>query len=440
MTLDQRRTTAAPVPAGWNAITHVPRGTRAVVGAPVVAALFRCAVAGLPVRVEYPDGTVLGAATASGPRLLLHRPHAFFARVAASGLIGFGEAYMVGDWSAPDLPAVLTVLASRIETLVPAPLQRLRAVCLPRPPCSQRGTRAGARANIAHHYDLSNEFFGLFLDETMTYSSALFDRLDPAPTWSDMADAQRRKIDRLLDAARVAAGTRLLEIGTGWGELAIRAARRGARVHTITLSREQQLLARERIAATGLSDKVTVALQDYRDVTGRYDAVVSAEMIEAVGHHHLPTYLSTLDRLLDDGGRIAVQAITMPHERMLATRRTYTWVHKYIFPGGFLPSVQLLEQLTAEHTGLRIVDRHSFGPHYAHTLRLWLQRFTAHTGGADALGFDRVFRRMWRLYLAYSEAGFASGYLDVHQFVLEREVDRDDQRCRSASARQAADR
>ncbi|MFC9790474.1 class I SAM-dependent methyltransferase [Rhodococcus sp. NPDC127528] len=420
MTLDQRRAPTTPVAAPWAAITHAPRGPRAVVGAPIAAVLFRWAVADLPLRVEYPDGTVLGAATGAGPRLLLHRPDDFFARLAAGGLIGFGEGYMAGDWSAPDLATVLTVLASRIDTLVPASLQRLRAVCLPRPPRGQRGSRAGARANVAHHYDLSNEFFGLFLDETMTYSSALFDRLDPAPTWPDLAAAQRRKIDRLLDSAGVTAGTRLLEIGTGWGELAIRAADRGAVVYTVTLSREQQALARERIAAAGVSDRVTVGLQDYRDVTGRYDAIVSAEMIEAVGHRYLPTYLRTLDRLLADGGRIAVQAITMPHARMLATRNTYTWVHKYIFPGGFLPSTELFDELTAEHTGLRIVDRHSFGPHYAHTLRLWLQRFTAHTGGADALGFDRVFRRMWRLYLAYSEAGFASAYLDVHQFVLER--------------------
>ena len=193
-------------------------------------------------------------------------------------------------------------------------------------------------------------------------------------------------------------------------------------MRSVTLSREQQLLARERIDAAGVADRVTVALEDYRDVTGRYDAIVSVEMIEAVGYRYLPTYLRTLDRLLADGGRVAVQAITMPHARMLATRNTYTWVHKYIFPGGFLPSTELLGQLTADHTGLRIVDTYSFGPHYAHTLRLWLQRFTAHTGGADALGFDRIFRRMWRLYLAYSQSGFASGYLDVRQFVFERDI------------------
>ncbi|WP_018177884.1 SAM-dependent methyltransferase [Jongsikchunia kroppenstedtii] len=407
----------------WTAVATVPCGLRATMGRPVAAALFRRMVRELPVRVEFPDGSVLGAGSmsdAAGPRMLIHRSDDFFARVADSGLIGFGEAYMAGDWSAPDLAGVLTLLATRIATVVPAPLQHLRAICLPRKPRSQRGTRAGARANVSHHYDLSNEFFSLFLDDTMTYSSALFDRVARRPEWNDLGNAQGRKFDELLDAAGVTAGSRLLEIGTGWGELAIRAARRGAHVHTITLSREQQLLARERIAAAGLSQQITVELQDYRDVRDQYDAIVSVEMIEAVGYHHLPTYLRTLDRLLRPNGRIALQAITMPHDRMLASRDSYTWVHKYIFPGGFLPSVELLQEMTTRHTSLHIHDVRSFGPDYAHTLRLWSQRFTAHASGAEALGFDRVFRRMWRLYLAYSEAGFASGYLDVHHFVLDR--------------------
>jgi cyclopropane-fatty-acyl-phospholipid synthase len=410
------------LPARWTEIARVPGGLRSRLGAPVVRTLFRAAVRDLPIRVEYPDGTVLGAnggSASTAPRMLLHRPNDFFGRIACSGLIGFGEAYMVGDWSAPELTAVLTALASRIDTVVPAALQGLRSIVLPRTPRNHRGTRSDARANIAHHYDLSNEFFSLFLDPTLTYSCALFDTVDPAPGWHDLVAAQHRKIDRLLDATGVGAGTRLLEIGTGWGELAIRAAQRGAYVHTVTLSREQQLLARERIAAAGLSDRITVELSDYRDITGSYDAIVSIEMIEAVGYRYLPAYLRNLDRLINADGRIGLQVITMPHKRMLASRNTYTWVHKYIFPGGFLPSVKLLERTIASHSKLRIADRHSFGPHYAQTLRLWLQRFTANSAGADALGFDRVFRRMWRFYLAYSEAGFASGYLDLHQVVLE---------------------
>ena len=419
------REDAPPSARPWNAIRRVPSGPRTVIGSPIAAALFRRAITGLPLRVEYVDGTVAGGGADAGlpaPRMLIHRPKDFAARVAAGGLIGFGEAYMAGDWSAPDLAAVLTVFAGNVATLIPAALHRLRMLGLPRAPRAQRNTPVGAETNVAHHYDVSNEFFAVFLDATMTYSAALFDHLDPAPRWQDLADAQRRKIDRLLDYAGVQAGSRVLEIGTGWGELAIQAARRGATVHTVTLSREQHLLARDRVASAGLADRVSVQRCDYRDVEGRYDAIVSAEMIEAVGYDFLPAYVRALDRLLADGGKIVIQAITMQHERMLASRRTYTWVHKYIFPGGFLPSVKLLEQVTVG-TSLRIRDRFSMGSHYAHTLRLWSQRFSAAAGDVDALGFDRIFRRMWRLYLAYSEAGFRAGYLDVHQFVLDRPGD-----------------
>lgn len=405
----------------WAELHRAPRGWRAALGRPVAAALFRNAVRGLPLRVEFPDGRVLGSAEdPTAPRMLIHDPGGFAGRIADGGLIGFGESYMAGEWSAPDLPGVLTVLAAHIDRLIPQSLQTLRTLCLPRLPRGMRATASGAARNAAHHYDLSNDFFALWLDETMTYSAADFDRLDPPPVWGDLAAAQCRKIDRLLDAAGVGPGTSVLEIGTGWGELAIRAAARGATVRSVTLSREQRRLARERVAAAGLADRVTIDLLDYRAVDGRYDAVVSVEMIEAVGYDYLPDYLTTLERVLAPGGRIALQAITMPHDRMLASRRTYTWVHKYIFPGGFLPSERLLSQRLSEHTGLRVVQRQEIGPHYAHTLRLWRERFTAETERVAAQGFDRIFRRMWRLYLAYSEAGFRSGYLNVVQLVLER--------------------
>jgi cyclopropane-fatty-acyl-phospholipid synthase len=235
-----------------------------------------------------------------------------------------------------------------------------------------------------------------------------------------LADAQRAKIDRLLDKAGVGAGTRLLEIGTGWGELALRAAARGASVYSVTLSSEQQALAQERIAAAGYADRVTVALQDYRAVEGEYDAVVSVEMIEAVGYEYWPIYFQTIDRVLAPGGKVAIQAITMPHGRMLATRDAYTWVHKYIFPGGFLPSVRAIESVTQQHTTLRVRERMGMGDHYAATLRLWEERFLQRSRGVAELGFDAVFQRMWLFYLCYSRAGFQSGYLDVQQIVLDR--------------------
>ncbi|MEV4188079.1 class I SAM-dependent methyltransferase, partial [Streptosporangium canum] len=208
-----------------------------------------------------------------------------------------------------------------------------------------------------------------------------------------------------------------LEIGTGWGELALRAARRGAVVVSITLSQEQWELARARVADAGLSDRVEILLADYREVSGGYDAIVSVEMIEAVGARYWPVYFAALERLLAPGGRIAIQAITMPHERMLATLDTHTWVRKYIFPGGMLPSVTAIE---GNLGGLRITDRLSLRADYAETLRLWRERYLERVDAVGALGFDDTFHRMWTLYLAYSEAGFRSRYLDVWQFTLGR--------------------
>ncbi len=318
---------------------------------------------------------------------------------------------------------------------VPAPGPAEPAEACARPSYAARRApsatpRRNTRGNIAHHYDLSNDLFALFLDQTLSYSSALFegDVVDhgdhavatPPRNTADLAAAQVRKIDRLLDETRVGEGTRVLEIGTGWGELAIRAARRGAIVHSITLSSEQQALAQQRIAAAGLSDRVTVELCDYRAVTGSYDAVLSVEMIEAVGHEYWPTYFATVDRLLAPGGRAGIQAITMPHDRMLATRNTWTWINKYIFPGGFLPSVEAIEQVTRRHTALRVTNRLSFGSHYAETLRRWDAAFETATDEVLRMGFDETFLRMWHFYLEYSRAGFDSGYLDVQQLTLTR--------------------
>ncbi|MFG1791391.1 class I SAM-dependent methyltransferase [Nocardia sp. NPDC049149] len=406
----------------WPDVEHVPSGTGAALAALVADRLFRRAARRLPILVDYPDGTTIGGGAADAPRLILHRPADFAARLGVSGLIGFGEAYMAGDWSAPDPAATLTVFAANIETLVPAPLRALRRLYVAKQPAAERNAEANTRGNIARHYDLSNNLFELFLDETLTYSGALFPATAPPPRWADLATAQRAKIDRILDCAGVGPGTRLLEIGTGWGELALRAAARGATVRSVTLSTEQRALALGRIAAAGRSEQVTIDLLDYRRVTGEFDAVVSVEMIEAVGYEYLDTFFETIDRVLAPGGRAVIQAITMPHHRMLATRRTYTWVQKYIFPGGFLPSTRLLADVAARTTGLVVREQLSMGDHYAHTLRLWQQRFNARADRVAELGFDPIFRRMWRLYLAYAEAGFRCGYLDVHQILLTREA------------------
>lgn len=405
---------AAVDPGHWPDVAAVPRASAPRTA--VTAALVRRALRGLPVRAEFAGREAVGQ---GGPLLEVRDPGAFHARIGTGGLVGFGESYMAGEWEAPDLVAVLTVLAAHTGELIPAPLQRLRGLWAPRHPDAERNTPDGSRANISRHYDLSNDLFALFLDDTLTYSSAVF-RGFPA-TWDLLAAAQHRKIDRLLDLADVGEGTRLLEIGTGWGELALRAAERGARVTSLTLSREQRALAMDRVRAAGLEDRVSVELCDYREARGQYDAVVSVEMIEAVGAEFWPVYFRTLDERLAPGGRAALQAITMPHERMLAGRDTFTWIHKYVFPGGLIPSTRAIEETARDHTRLRLARRDAFGAHYAETLRLWRERFTERADEVAALGFDEVFRRLWTFYLAYSEAGFRAGYLDVQQYLFTKE-------------------
>jgi cyclopropane-fatty-acyl-phospholipid synthase len=407
-------------PALWPDIADVPRKAAR---AAIAKALFTRAVGKLPLRVALPGGGVIGGGDASAPLMVLARPEALYQRLGNNGLVGFGEAYMALDWDTDDLAGVLTAFAANVATVIPPSLQRFRKLAVLTQPSSERNSTSNTRSNIARHYDLSNEMFETFLDETMTYSSALFAADGNGGLLAadaDLADAQRRKVDRLLDGAGVHAGTELLEIGTGWGELSLRAGERGARVTSLTLSSEQQALAQQRIAAAGLSDRITVELRDYRQQQGTYDAVVSVEMIEAVGFDYWPVYFSTLDRVLKPGGKVGLQAITMPDDRMLASRDTYTWIHKYIFPGGIIPSTESIERNVAADTSLTVADKFAMGPHYAKTLELWRARFEADPAAVDALGFDETFRRMWALYLSYSEAGFRAGYLNVYQYILAK--------------------
>lgn len=404
----------------WPGIVRTPRTP---LKARAASWVLRPGVNRIPVRLTFPDGQSWGAGGPGAPEMAIVRPKAFFARLGADTKIGFGEAYMAGDWTAgegTDLAELLTPFAERITQLVPQSLQRMRVLVDKKLPHATRNSVSGSRKNIEAHYDLSNDMFATFLDPTMSYSSAWFDETGAEES---LETAQLRKIDGILDAANVTAGTRVLEIGSGWGALAVRAAERGAHVTTITISTEQAALARERFAAAGpeIADRIDLQLVDYREATGEYDAIVSVEMIEAVGEEYWPTYFAKIDELLAPGGSVAIQAITMAHHRYLATRNSYGWIQKYIFPGGLIPSLDAIDQNLAEHTsGLRVTQRHSLGQDYARTLHIWRDTFNASWSGVQEHGFDETFRRMWEFYLAYCEAGFKTGYIDVYQLQMQR--------------------
>jgi cyclopropane-fatty-acyl-phospholipid synthase len=367
-----------------------------------------------------------------GPAMRVHRGGAFLDRLGRDAGSGFGESYLAGDWDpepGSDLADLLVPFAERFSNeetrhLLPRWAQSLRWLVTRSQPSDQENDRAGARENVSRHYDLSNAMFSEFLDPTLTYSAAYFGPDAAADlataSYDELTRAQLNKLDSILDAAGVGPGSRVLDIGCGWASLAIRAAQRGAWVTAITIASQQALLAQRRVADAGVGDRVQVALRDYRDQIGEFDAVLSVEMIEAVGERYWPVYFDAIERRLAPGGVGVVQAIVMPHERMLATRNTFTWVQKYIFPGGLIPSIKVIEDVTSVHTGLRTEVIRHLGPDYARTLRIWRNRFIDRWPAIADLGFDDTFRRMWEFYLAYSEAGFRTGYLDDVQLRLTR--------------------
>jgi cyclopropane-fatty-acyl-phospholipid synthase len=367
-----------------------------------------------------------------GPAMRVHRGGAFLDRLGRDAGSGFGESYLAGDWDpepGSDLADLLVPFAERFSNeetrhLLPRWAQSLRWLVTRSQPTDQENDRAGARENVSRHYDLSNAMFSEFLDPTLTYSAAYFGPDAAADlataSYDELTRAQLNKLDSILDAAGVGPGSRVLDIGCGWASLAIRAAQRGAWVTAITIASQQALLAQRRVADAGVGDRVQVALRDYRDQIGEFDAVLSVEMIEAVGEKYWPVYFDAIERRLAPGGVGVVQAIVMPHDRMLATRNTFTWVQKYIFPGGLIPSIKVIEDVTSVHTGLRTEVIRHLGPDYARTLRIWRNRFIDRWPAIADLGFDDTFRRMWEFYLAYSEAGFRTGYLDDVQLRLTR--------------------
>ncbi len=342
---------------------------------------------------------------------------AALARMLLGGETGAGEAYMDGHWSSPDMPRLLRLAALNREALalsagwwrVPLQVPRTIAHRLRRNSVDQ------SRRNIAAHYDLGNDFYRLFLDETMTYSCAVFASPDQS-----LADAQRNKYRVMAERAGLAAGMHVLEIGTGWGGFALYAAGElGCRVTTITISNAQRDLAMARVRAAGLEDRVRVELRDYREVDGTYDAVVSIEMLEAVGAEYFETFFEACDRALAPGGKMSLQVITFPDVAYEPQRRGANWIQTYIFPGGLLPSLAVIERAT-RRTNLLITSSQDIGAHYVRTLAAWRSGFLAELDAVRSQGFDERFIRMWEYYLALSEAGFATGLCQDQQIVLEK--------------------
>ena len=347
----------------------------------------------------------------------VHDPR-FWSELAFGGSIGAGEAYMAGYWSTDDLTALVRILLANREVLdgMESGLARFTAPLQKALHWANRSTRAGARRNIAAHYDLGNDFFALFLDPTMMYSCALFER--PGMT---LEEAQRARLARICEKLDLRPGEHLLEIGTGWGAMAIHAAaNHGCRVTTTTISREQYELARERVAAAGLSDRVTLLLEDYRDLRGRYDKLVSLEMIEAVGHPFFDSYFAQCGRLLEDDGLMLLQAIAIADQRYESARLSVDFIQRHIFPGSTIPSITaMLASITAS-SDMKLVDLEDIGPHYATTLRHWRQNFLAGLDEVRALGYPESFIRMWEFYLCYCEGGFEERALGDVQMLLAK--------------------
>ena len=354
-----------------------------------------------------------------GPVRIRIQDEAFFGRLLTGGETGAGEAYILGEWECDDLPRLIELaILNRSQLKRGVPLFWVGAVGDWIAHRLKPNTRAGSRRNIHEHYDLGNRFFGEFLDPSMTYSSAVFAR-----TGASLEEAQREKYRRMAGLAGVRPGDHVLEIGCGWGGFAEFAATTlGCRVTGVTISREQADFARARMRRAGLEDRVTIELRDYRDIEGTYEAIVSIEMLEAVGHRYLADYFEACDRALAPGGRAAVQVITIPDERYWRYRLRPDYIQRYIFPGAHLPSMRALRR-ALEGTSLRLITARDIAPHYAETLRRWRRSFLEKADRIRAMGFDDAFIRRWDFYFAYCEGGFAAGYVGDQQLSIARPSD-----------------
>ncbi|WNZ83417.1 cyclopropane-fatty-acyl-phospholipid synthase family protein [Pseudomonas sp. P108] len=343
---------------------------------------------------------------------------AVWGMVAGNGSIGAGEAFIHGYWSSPDLTAVVRVFVSNLDVLdaMEGGLARLGRPLVQGLHWLNRNTRKGSQKNIAAHYDLGNDLFEQFLDPTMMYSAAQF--LTPEDS---LEQAQLNKLERICQKLALKPGDHLLEIGTGWGSMALYAAQNyGCRVTTTTLSKEQYAFTAQRIEQLGLQDRVTLLLKDYRDLTGEYDKLVSIEMIEAVGHRFLPTYFKQCAHLLKSNGLMLIQAITIREQRYEQAKRGVDFIQRYIFPGGALPCVQKMLEVVSRDTDMNLLHMEDFGLHYARTLRLWHENFRRAHGRLSELGYDDYFLRLWEFYLCYCEGGFLERTIGTAQLLLAK--------------------
>ncbi|MEZ5307121.1 MAG: DUF1365 family protein [Pyrinomonadaceae bacterium] len=372
------------------------------------------------IEVTLPDGRTsrFGKPEANGPANLRVREFNFFKRVLLSGDIGFGESYTAGEWDSDDLPKLLTVIAKQhhildddnfVLTLGGRLVNYLKHL-------KRANTLSGSARNIREHYDLSNEMFQTILDPSMSYSCAHFESEEQT-----LAEAQKNKIRRIIDKAEIGPDDHVLEIGCGWGALAIETVRRtGCRVTGITLSNEQLALAKRRVAEAGLEDRIELKICDYRKVEGSFSHIVSVEMLEAVGHRGIFNFFSACDRLLKPGGRAVIQVITIPDERYNVYRFRSDWIRKHIFPGGHLPSVEILKKAVAQKSDLQWVENENRAADYARTLAFWRENLFANRDQILNHGFDEDFMRTWDYYFASCEAGFAAPIIGLHVITLEK--------------------
>ncbi|MDG2410266.1 MAG: cyclopropane-fatty-acyl-phospholipid synthase [Halioglobus sp.] len=343
---------------------------------------------------------------------------AVYAQVLSGGSLGAGEAYIKARWSSPDPVQVTRLFSANMVAMegLDSGQSRIALLLLKIGHWLKRNTQKGSRENITAHYDLGNNFFELFLDPTMMYSAALF--ANPAVT---LEAASLAKLDEICRQLSLKPDDHLLEIGTGWGGMAIYAARHyGCRVTTTTISAEQYEYARNKVREEGLEDKVTLLCEDYRHLTGQYDKLVSIEMIEAVGHQFYKDYFETCSRLLKDNGKMVLQAITIPDRRYKEARDSVDYIKRYIFPGGCLPSLSVMAEHVSKDTDMQMVHLRDITEDYATTLARWRERFLLQTDAVEKMGFDQDFIRLWDYYLSYCEGGFRERIIGTVQLALAK--------------------